>query len=136
MLRLRTAFALALTALVCAAPTANAEPIELEQVYPCLQPYPSASSPLPSSAPIPVRLAVVLHDVDIETARKTMARAEKAYAPLNIDLQPTYLFAHIPERNTDVIFEKLKALFGGKSPAWAHAVVLFSHEDFTSTGPT
>ena len=117
--------------LLASASTASAQTIDdLEKRMDCSDFVPAATEPLPSSERIVVRVAVVLHDIDLATARETLANAQRAYAPLNIQLEPTYLYAYVPEREVEAVFAKLKSLFGGKRPAWAHAVLLLSAEDF------
>src|SRR4051812_17538826 len=93
---LRSVLALACVAASMGVQSAAADPIEPYQIDPCQDPYPSAIT-VPTSTPVPVRVAEVLAGIDVDEGRAVLAKAEQAYAPLNIELKPTFLRANLRE---------------------------------------
>lgn len=118
-----------LLALLCLMAPATARAQELVDLPPTLECSDSVPVAAPSMELRTLRIAVVLHDVPLDEGRRIAQMAERAYAPLGIDLAPTFMHAYVPQHALADVHAHLKTLLGGRRPAWAHAVMLLSAED-------
>lgn len=104
-------------------------------------------SACPSRTPvvISVRTAPTLHlhvhvvldeGVTVEQGRAVIDRAAVPFAPLGIELQPSFTTTRSTSDDVDDLLIEMRSLFGGARPPWAHAVFLMTRRDIVSAGST
>src|SRR5690349_16235617 len=126
--------ALLLIAAMCALlpAAATADPIETGQEPDCTELAPIALD-LDTSTPVELHVRVLLDGVDEAVARKQLAAAERAYAPLNITL--TFEYAQLPAVGSvdpaDVL-KAARAAEGGRRPAGIDLVYVLTNKDLAS----
>src|SRR3712207_304836 len=87
----------------------------------------------PSAARTPVielRAAVLLDGVTESAARPYLDLTRKIYAEVGIDFVPIFrTITGLQQRGDEALTDEVKAVFGGKRPAWAHVVYVLTKKD-------
>lgn len=118
---------LATVLVVAPAPPASAGLIEDERPEECYELTPGTFPP-PTSETIEVRVHLLLDGVTLGRAQWAAEQAARAYTPLGIVLKPSYQAVDFQGAGRTEQIEQAKAFFGGRRPAWAHAVVVMTDE--------
>ena len=124
----------AVLALTAPAP-ASAEPIEIGHIPECLEVAPAAIA-APPGDPVNLDVRVLTDGVSAGRAGAVMQTAAQPYAPLNIDLVPSFEAVSFSGTDAQGLIDQAKARFGGAVPAGIDLVYVLTDKDIEADGQT
>lgn len=132
--RLAAVAAATAAAAACWAPAqASAEPIEIGHIPECLEIVPAAIAAPPGQA-MGLEVRVLLDGVSQSRGEAAMTVARQSYAPLNINLVPSYQNVSFTGTDAEGLIAQSKALFGGERPSGIDIVYTITNKDLEIGG--
>jgi Metallo-peptidase family M12B Reprolysin-like len=128
------ASAAAVVALSSPAP-ANAAPIEIGHIPECLELVPAAVT-IPPSQPVTLDVRVLLDGVSTSRGAQVLDTAKQSYAPLNINLVPSFESVSFAGTDAQGLIDQAKARFGGAAPTGIDIVYTLTSKDIQADGQT
>lgn len=135
-MRKRLAALAASTAVVAAfwmPSSASAEPIEIGHIPECLELVPAAIAAPPGAA-MNLEVRVLLDGVTQARGETVFNVARQSYAPLNINVVPSYQAVSFTGTDAEGLIAQSKGLFGGQRPAGIDIVYTLTNKDIQSGG--
>jgi hypothetical protein len=132
-----TSFAVSIAALIAfAAPApAAAEPIEIGHIPECLEAAPAAVA-IPPGQSVGLSATVLLDGVSATRGGQVFQTAGESYAPLGINLVPSFQAVNFSGTDADGLISQAKDHFGGERPAGADVVYVLTGKDIELDGET
>ena len=128
------ASAAAVVALAAPAP-ASAEPIEIGHIPECLEAVPAAVS-IPPAPAVNLDVRVLLDGITPTRGAQVLDTAKQSYAPLNINLIPSFESVSFSGTDAQGLIDQAKARFGGAVPAGVDIVYTLTSKDIQADGQT
>jgi hypothetical protein len=95
---------------------ASAEPIEIGHIPECLELVPAAVT-IPPGQAVTLDLRVLLDGVSATRGAQVLDTAKQSYAPLNINLAPSFEAVSVSGTDAQGLIDRAKARFTGQRPA-------------------
>ncbi len=135
--RLASLAVTAATIVALSAPAqAAAEPFEVGHIPKCTEAVPAAVA-IPVGAPsLTLDVRVLLDGVSTSRGADVLQTAAGSYAPLGIDLVPSFQSVSFSGTDAQGLINQSKALFGGSRPAGIEIVYTITSKDIQAGGNT
>jgi predicted Zn-dependent protease len=114
---------------------ASAEPIEIGHIPECLELVPAAVT-IPPGQAVTLDLCVLLDGVSATRGAQVLDTAKQSYAPLNINLAPSFEAVSFSGTDAQGLIDRAKARFTGQRPAGIDIVYTLTSKDIQSDGQT
>ena len=115
---------------------AAAEPIEVGHIPTCTEAVPAAVA-IPVGAPsLTLDVRVLLDGISASRGAEVLQTAASSYAPLGIDLVPSFQSVSFSGTDAQGLINQSKALFGGSRPAGIEIVYTITSKDIQAGGNT
>lgn len=125
------------TTVVLSAPAqAAAEPIEVGHIPKCTEGVPAAVAIPVGPPPLTLDVRVLLDGVNSSRGAAVFQTAAQSYAPLGIDLVPSFQSVSFNGTDAQGLINQSKALFGGSRPAGIDIVYTLTTKDIQAGGNT
>jgi Metallo-peptidase family M12B Reprolysin-like len=115
--------------------SASAEPIEIGHIPECLELAPAAVR-IPPAQPVTLEVRVLLDGMSPTRGAQVFDTAKQSYAPLNINLLPSFETVSFSGTDAQGLIDQAKARFGGVRPAGIDLVYTLTSKDIQADGQT
>jgi hypothetical protein len=113
---------------------AAAEPIEVGHVPKCTEAVPAAAAIPVGAPPLSLDVRVLLDGVGASRGAAVFETAKRSYAPLGINLTPSFQSVNFSGTDAQGLINQSKALFGGSRPAGIDIVYTLTSKDIQAGG--